>query len=142
MSRDFSDGTPDPMKAGESLRRRPGVVWCVSAYCTVVAGVSIWGNVLMVSSGLFRIGLLQYARSVSLIALLLTGAFLLFKLRKGAVVVLGLVVVVSFINRLAQFLFIDAAVIHDAWRSVLWELGVESLIFFRAVQLRKEGILS
>ncbi len=114
----------------------------MSLYYVGVASLTIYADVLFVSSGLFNVRIFNLFYSASLIVLMVAGSFLLFRLQKEAVVVLGLILALAVVSRLVQFLTTDAATMRGALGHVFWELGVEALMFFRAVQLRRQAILS
>lgn len=74
--------------------------------------------------------------------LALGGAVLLFKMNENAVWVLGAILALSVINRLVQFLTFDAETIRGALSSMVWDLGVEALMFFYAFRLRRQSALT
>ena len=74
--------------------------------------------------------------------LALGGAVLLFKMNENAVWALGAVLAFSVINRLVEFLTFDTETIRGALSSIIWDLGVEALLFFYALRLRRQGALT
>jgi hypothetical protein len=84
-------------------------------------------------------GILQYMAAFAFPLLALVAVVLLFKMKEKVVWVLGAILAFSFINRLAQFLTFGAETIRGSLGSILLDLGVEALMFFYTLRLRRQG---
>lgn len=136
-----------------SVARRPAMIWAICGYCVLSAGLSIVSLVsgtvpLEVSQQAHfrRAAVLEYSSSIAIIALMLAGAILLFKLRKSAVVAFGILLAFTVLSDLARFLMSDTTELYGGVLLALaapvfgWVLETSALLY--ALLLRKRGLLA
>jgi hypothetical protein len=109
-------------------------------YYVFLACASVAGNSLSFSQR--APGILEYMFAFTFPALAIIGAVLLFRMNADAVWILGAILAVSAVNRLVQLLTFGMETIRSSLGSILLDLGVEALMFFYALRLRRQGALT
>jgi hypothetical protein len=132
------------------------MIWVICGYCVLSASLSILSLVLVFRGMITleasqqtyfkRAGMLPYLSSIIIIALLLAGAFLLFKLRKGAIGVFGSLLAFTVLNDVARLVMSDTTKLYRGVALALaaqlfgWLLVASALLY--AVRLNQRGVLT
>jgi hypothetical protein len=121
-------------------------VWVVCGYLLVTTGLSVIVQILAFTGRVpLKVGSLQYVVSACDSILIFVGSFLLFRLKKRAVLVFGLLLALSVASDLTRLLTTSPSAELGFGLGILTMLvglTIETAVLVYALRLRKRGILT